>query len=90
MKESFAFFYICQIKLVTSIFLSFTNISAHIKNIMVLATNSDSEEHLHSTFASRYVRAVVPRSLVSLLVLFMVYMIAYSYVLHILKQVHDA
>lgn len=28
---------------------------------MVLATNSDSEEHLHSTFASRYVRAVVPR-----------------------------
>ncbi|KAH0943485.1 hypothetical protein HID58_003122 [Brassica napus] len=28
---------------------------------MALARNSDSEEHLHSTFASRYVRAVIPR-----------------------------
>ncbi|KAF3602567.1 hypothetical protein F2Q69_00038042 [Brassica cretica] len=28
---------------------------------MALATNSESEEHLHSTFASRYVRAVIPR-----------------------------
>ena len=30
---------------------------------MALARNSDSEEHLHSTFASRYVRAVIPRFL---------------------------
>ncbi|KAH0904319.1 hypothetical protein HID58_043822, partial [Brassica napus] len=32
-----------------------------VKKTMALARNSDSEEHLHSTFASRYVRAVIPR-----------------------------